>query len=196
MIKTIHRMKARNIILLTTLTAGVILGSCDRQLEINPKDSESSISALSTMKGIDAAVVGMYGGMRSSTYYGRYIFIYGDLSSADVYLAKANSNRFIPTFQRSFAAVDGDALGIWSSAYNTILRANNIINSVDKVDGTQADKDLAKGQALFIRALAHFDLVRIFAKPYNQGGGTQEGVPVVLVADVNATLPRSTVADV
>jgi hypothetical protein len=196
MIKNNQRMKASRLIILTMLSTGVILGSCDRQLELNPKDSESATVALSTMKGIDAAVVGMYGGMRSASYYGRYEFIYGDLSSDNVYLAKANSNRFIPTFQRTFAAVDGDALGIWTVAYNTISRANNIINSVDNVTATQDEKDFAKGQALFIRALAHFDLVRIFAKPYNQGGGAQEGVPIVLVTDVNATLPRSTVADV
>src|SRR6476469_9297949 len=107
-------MKTGKFIIIAIMGAGSILYGCTKQLQLNPKDAESATVALSTMKGVNAAVVGMYGGMRSAGYYGRYISIYGDLSSADVYLAKANSNRFIPTFQRSFAAVDGDALGIWT----------------------------------------------------------------------------------
>ena len=189
-------MKTGKYILITALAVGTLLAACDKQLELEPKDSQSTGQALSTMKGIDAAVVGMYANMRSANYYGRYLFMYGDLSSADVYLAKANSNRFIPTFQRSFAAVDADALGIWTAAYSTISRANNIINAVDNVSATQAEKDLAKGQSLFVRALAYFDLVRIFAKPYNQGGGSQLGVPIVTVTDINSTPARNTVAEV
>src|SRR3954467_568782 len=189
-------MKITKYLIITALASGTFLAACERQLELEPKDSQSTNQALSTIKGIDAAVVGMYANMRSASYYGRYLFMYGDLSANDVYLAKANSNRFIPTFQRNFAAVDADALGIWTAAYSTIARANNIVNAVDNVTATQQEKDLAKGQALFTRALAYFDLVRIFAKPYNQGGGTQAGVPLVLVSDINNTPARNTVGEV
>jgi hypothetical protein len=189
-------MKTGKYLLITAMVAGTLFTACDRELELEPKDSQSTGQALSTMKGINAAVVGMYANMRSVSYYGRYQFMYGDLSSEDVYLAKANSNRHIPTFQRNFAAVDADALGIWTAAYSTISRANNIINAVDNVSANQTEKDLAKGQALFTRALAYFDLVRIFAKPYNQGGGSQLGVPVVTVTEINATPARNTVAEV
>src|SRR6476469_5301269 len=106
------RMKIRTYLILFVVAAGTLITACDRQLELQPKDSQSTSQALSTIKGINAAVVGMYANLRSVSYYGRYQFIYGDLSANDVYLAKANSNRFIPTFQRSFAAVDADALGI------------------------------------------------------------------------------------
>src|SRR6185436_4710149 len=160
-------MKIRKYSIITALAAGMIFTACERQLELEPKDSQNTNQALSSIKGINAAVVGMYANMRSASYYGRYLFMYGDLSSNDVYLAKANSNRFIPTFQRNFAAVDADVLGIWTATYSTISRANNIINAVDNVSATQEEKDMAKGQSLFIRALAYFDLVRIFAKPYN-----------------------------
>src|SRR4051812_43541881 len=147
-------MKITKFLIITALASGTFLTACKRQLELQPKDSLSNIEALRTMSGINAAVVGMYGGMRSASYYGRYTFMFGDLSANDVYLAKANSNRFIPTFQRSSSAVDADALGIWSVAYRIISRANNIINAVDDVSATQGEKDLAKGQALFIRALS------------------------------------------
>lgn len=176
---------------LTLLSLG-----CDKKLELKPKSSLSTSQSLSTINGINAAVVGMYANLRSVSYYGRSLFVYGDLGSNDVYLAKNNSNRYLSTYQKNYAAVDADITGMWTAMYSTIARANNIINAVDAVSATDAEKSLAKGQALFVRALAYFDLVRVFAKPYNQGGGTQLGVPVVLTSDINASPSRNTVAEV
>ena len=172
------------------------ISSCTKQLDLDPKDSLTNETALSTMNGVKTALGGMYANMRSVNYYGRTLFIYGDLSANDVYLSKANSNRYGSTFQKIYAANDADVLGMWTAMYSTIARANNIINSVDKITGDQTEKDVAKGQALFIRALGYFDLVKVFAKPYNQGNGSQLGVPVVLTSDVTVFPARNTVAQV
>jgi len=184
--------------LIIVAASGLMLAAvaCDKKLELKPKGSLETSQSLSSIKGINAAVVGMYANMRSVSYYGRALYVYGDLSSNDVYLAKNNSNRYLSTYQKNYAAVDADITGMWTAMYSTIARANNIINAVDNVSATQAEKDLAKGQALFVRGLAYFDLVRVFAKPYNQGGGSQLGVPIVLTSDINATPSRSTVAEV
>lgn len=177
--------------------AALLIGSgCKKQLELEPKDSLSTEVALSDMPGVNAAVVGMYASLRSVGYYGRNLFVYGDLSAADVYLAQTNSNRFLSTYQRNYAAVDADVLTIWTAMYVPIARANNIINSIDKIAGDQGEKDLAKGQAFFVRSLALFDLVRVFAKPYNQGNGAQLGVPIPLNTSVANKPPRNTVGEV
>ncbi|MCZ4243418.1 RagB/SusD family nutrient uptake outer membrane protein [Pedobacter punctiformis] len=186
----------KKILIVSVMMVSVLLSSCTKQLDLNPKDALNTGDALSTIKGVNSAILGMYASMRSVNYYGRSLYIYGDLSGNDVYLSKANSNRYLSTFQRTYAANDADPLAMWTAMYATISRANNIINSVDKVSATQAEKDLAKGQALFIRALGYFDLVRVFAKPYNQGNGAQLGVPIVLVSDITAYPARNTVADV
>lgn len=186
----------RKYFLWTLLGTVLITAACNKELEREPFDSLSTEKALSTLKGIQAATAGMYANLRSASYYGRSLFIYGDVSADDVYIAKTNSNRYISTYQRNYAAVDADILAIWTQIYSTVARANNIINAVDKVQGTDEEKNLLKGQALFVRALCYFDLVRIFAKPYNQGGGDQSGVPLVLVSDVNAYPARNTVEEV
>lgn len=182
--------------IIVPVIALMVSTGCNKELELEPKDALSTQTALSTIGGINAAVVGMYANMRNVDYYGRSLFVYGDLSSDNVYLAKTNSNRYISTFQRNYAAVDADILNMWTQIYSTISRANNVINAVDNVTAEAGEKDLAKGQALFVRGLAYFDLVRIFAKPYNQGNGTQPGVPVVLTSDVTAKPGRNTVAEV
>lgn len=185
----------KKILIFSITVYAVFFSSCTKQLELNPKDALTTEIALSTLAGVNSAVVGMYAKLRDVNYYGRSVFIYGDLSADDIYLSVNNSNRYSTTFQRSYAGNDANVLATWTAIYSVIARANNIINSVDKVTGSQADKDFAKGQALFIRALGYFDLLKIYAKPYNQGNGSQPGVPIVLISDVTNYPARNTVAE-
>jgi hypothetical protein len=56
----------------------------------------------------------------------------------------------------------------YETAYSTIYNCNNILSNIDKVaDATLAQKNRLLADALVIRALAHFDLMRVFAQPYN-----------------------------
>jgi hypothetical protein len=69
---------------------------------------------------------------------------------------------------------------IWLSMYQTIAIANAIIERVDDVEDagfSQDEKDHIKGQAHAIRALAHFDVLRMFGEHWNTS--SQYGIPVV-----------------
>jgi hypothetical protein len=187
-------MKKILIIFLAAFT--ISLSSCEEHLNLDSKDALSTQQALSTMSGVRSAVVGLYASLRSVNYYGRTLYIYGDLSGNDVYLAKANSNRYLPTFQRNFASNDADMTSLWTAVYSSIARANNIVNAVDAVSAPAGEKNVAKGEALFVRALGYFDLVRVFAKPFNQGNGSQLGVPIVLTSDISNYPSRNSVAEV
>lgn len=160
---------------------------CNKELELSPADKLPTDEALSNIKGVNAAVSGMYAGMRSVDYYGRNYLILGEITADNVYLSANNSNRFLSSWRLSWIVSDVDVTGIWNRAYAVILRANNIINSVPVIsDGTAEEKNTALGQALFIRALAHFDLLRFFAEPYIIGGGSSLGVPVITKFEVGS----------
>lgn len=189
-------MRSAKIILIPAIAGAMLVSGCNKKLELAPGDSLPTESALSTLKGVNTAMVGMYAQLRKANYYGRAFFIYGDVSGDDVYISKTNSNRYLSTFQRNYAANDADALGIWTAIYSAIAQANNIIQAIDKVDATADEKARVRGQAQFIRALGYFDLLRVYAKPYNQGGGAQAGVPLALKVDVKATPGRNTVEEV
>src|SRR5690606_27689482 len=56
-----------------------------------------------------------------------------------------------------------------------------------------------KGENLFLRAMMHFNLVRIFGRPYPQNNGENPGVPILKegLSDEEAeTLSRSSVKEV
>src|SRR5690606_9559577 len=92
----------------------LIAAGCNKQLELEPKDSLTTDRALSTLNGIKAATSGMYASLRSVNYYGRSLFMYGDASGDDIYISNNNSNRYLSTYQRNYAAVDADILAMWT----------------------------------------------------------------------------------
>ncbi|MCE6992162.1 RagB/SusD family nutrient uptake outer membrane protein [Dyadobacter sp. CY323] len=72
--------------------------------------------------------------------------------------------------------------------YQIIARANQILALIDGVEFTPANKNNLKGQALFLRAFAYFDLVRLFGK-----------VPLHLVPVIgreDAALPLSSTEEI
>ncbi|WP_353197793.1 RagB/SusD family nutrient uptake outer membrane protein, partial [Parapedobacter defluvii] len=72
--------------------------------------------------------------------------------------------------------------------YDIINRANQVLNVIDEATLEPATKNNLKGQALFLRALSYFDLVKFFG-----------GVPLPLAPATDletASLPRATAEEV
>ena len=82
----------------------------------------------------------------------------------------------------------------YATLYNTIFFANVIINDANGKLEASADKDQLIGEAYALRAYAYFDLLNLFAKPYNAAtAATDKGVPLALKIDLEqAYVPEST----
>ena len=94
---------------------------------------------------------------------------------------------------------NGDAQELWLTAYNTINISNNVLSGLGVVAAD--DKGWVEGEALFIRAITYFQLVRFYAKPYEAGqANAQPGVPLVLtptrVIGADSKVARNTVQEV
>ncbi len=83
-------------------------------------------------------------------------------------------------------------MSTWMEIYNTILSANSVINA--NIPGDAKSNQL-RGEALTVRALSYFELIKFFALPYLQDS-TAPGVPLVLQYNPQLTPPRNTVAEV
>jgi hypothetical protein len=68
----------------------------------------------------------------------------------------------------------------WSEAYEAVNVANLVIAQIDNL-GDGADKDNILGQALAIRAWAHFDLVRVYGKIPTQSADANASLGVVYI---------------
>jgi hypothetical protein len=154
--------------------------SCKKSfIELLPPTALTPEQALSTESDLQVAVRGAYAGLRAVDYFGRTVPVLGDLMSDNAYQSLTNTNRFTLLNSYTFTVADGNVLGFWRAAYNTILRANNVINSSISAN---VNVNQYKGEAYAIRALSYFYLVRYFAKPFTDDPNAL-GVPIVLTFD-------------
>lgn len=185
-------MKTRNIIL--TISAGVLLlfTSCKKDyLDLTPYDQVPQDDAIIDEAGMQAALNGLYSNLRSANLYGRSSPLYGDLMADNVFISTTNSNRYLAEFNFTFISTNANSRDTWGTAYNAILRANNIINS----SLTSPNSPQLKGEALMMRALMYLNLITWFAKPYTVDPAS-DGVPIVLTYDAFAKPARAKVSEV
>src|SRR3954462_5460960 len=142
----------------TSLLLGLfLLPSCKKDfLELQNPTAISPEQALSSEADLQVALRGAYAGMRSANNQGRTIPVFGDILADNGYISVANSNRYTYANTLTWTTANSDMLNVWTTSYNIILRANNIINS--PLSGGNVDQ--IKGEAYAIRALNYFNLVR------------------------------------
>ncbi|MBO4431170.1 MAG: RagB/SusD family nutrient uptake outer membrane protein [Bacteroidaceae bacterium] len=83
----------------------------------------------------------------------------------------------------------------WRGYYHTIYIANYVIEHRDEItDATCDEVNQLVGESYMLRAYCHFLLVNLYAEPYTHcQPTTTRGVPMQLVADVNAIPGSSSV---
>ena len=191
------------------------LSSCVNDwLDVAPSDGTDADAALTSSADLDAARTGMYKALKGNSslvdYYGQQFFVYGDVHAGDDYQYNniGGSNRasfyYDMNYQTAseFTSSTSSSNVAWKSPYIVIGRANRIIAAAE--GGALSDAAEAKAtidqyaaEAKVLRALAHFDLVRIYGKPYTEDQGASLGVPLVTgVLESNSKPARSTVAEV
>jgi len=171
----------------------VTLTSCKKDfLELNPPTSLVPAQALGTEADLLVALRGAYAGLRGVDFYGRSMPILGDLMADNTYQHALNTNRYTLYNNYTFNTTDGNVLGLWGSAYNVILRTNNVINSPI---ASNANVNQYKGEALAIRALSYFTLVRYFGRPFTDDPNSL-AVPLITVYNPDLKPARNTVREV
>lgn len=178
----------------------IFIASCNKDfLELEPQQSVSTNKALVTIGDFQAAITGAYDGLSSSNYYGRYFVLVTDIMSDDV-KQNASANRAADWAEYVGSSTDNNNLAenIWQVGYQVINRTNRIILTEATVpEAVQADLDNIKGEAYAIRALVHFDLVRIYAQHYTfTSDAGHPGVPIVTEIDPFMKPARNTVMEV
>ncbi len=84
--------------------------------------------------------------------------------------------------------------GLWNDAYTTINRANFILENIDNLSDGDF-KNNVKAEALALRGLAHFDLLRVFAARYEGATDSNLGVPYVTSTDPNQLPSRTSLKE-
>jgi hypothetical protein len=88
----------------------------------------------------------------------------------------------------------------WKLYYGKIKGCNVVLDYLDRVSGTETEKNALKGQVLFLRGFYYLKLVMLYCQPYSGTGidpATSAGVPLILSSQVtDENKPRNTLAEV
>lgn len=152
--------------------------SCNKWLDIEPKDKIVDENLFSDYRGFRNSLNGIYQEMASSTLYGRELS-WGLLSALGQDYSASESGEVYKEAQKynyENASVKTVIAGIWSKSYNIIANCNKLIEEIEKRDSSffpsgASEKDLILGEALAVRAMLHFDILRLFAPAPVTGDG-------------------------
>lgn len=149
--------------------SALLIFSCEDFLEKKPisgiavENSASDSLVYKTAGEAEAALNGVYNDFKNE-YFMLDRFLNGDAQSDDAYAGADNPDIFqIDDYE--IVATNANVSRDWAYLYSMIGKANRVINNVELVPDpalSEGRKQEIKGEASFIRAFAHFDLVRLF----------------------------------
>lgn len=186
----------KNIKFLIALLAILQLSSCSKFLEFEPENVALEEDALQTADDLQGLLNSTYDVARSGKFLGGQAFMLADLM-ADNMDGSQLTGDFSAYYNRTTGRFISATRDIWQEGYFTIGRSNILLQSLDVVsDLSAADRTRIQAEAKFLRALAHFVLVRYFGQPY---GYTQDnshwGIPIRTDYEIKVN-SRNTVAEV
>jgi len=184
-----------NHIIKIAMVAGVILTASCRKTYF-PSDRVEDTNLLTTPDGLRTATLGNYATLKSLNYENNYHWL-AELPSDEVAQGQNSSSDVTNLFKYTHLVNSANATTYFQQAYYIITAANKVIRSIP--ESATTDLQQIKGENLFLRAMLHFNLVRMFGRPYQQSPTTNPGVPILsetVSEEEAATVKRSTVAQV
>ncbi|MDB5139346.1 MAG: SusD family protein [Mucilaginibacter sp.] len=190
----------KKIFIYILLLAVTSISACKKALDQQPQASLDATTAYTTKQGVEAGIVGAYDGLQGTGYYSLNFLLFSEMY-ADNIQEVGTFPTFAQVFNKTISADNVDIATMWNAIYVVINRANNILASAPSIADPSFAKDRAIGECETLRAMAYFDLLRMFGggpNGFNQSGGL--GVPLrikpTLVAADAYNVPRATEAAV
>lgn len=140
--------------------------SCNDWLDVSPKSEIKADELFKTEAGFKDALIGLYIAMTDQSVYGANLswqeieWMAGQYTETNNSFAELQKYNYESTIAKNFIE------SVWLKEYNIIAEVNLLLESLEE-NGDILNSTLynvIKGEALAIRAMCHFDLIRLFAK--------------------------------
>ncbi len=159
-LKLINILKMRNTLIWVALTALLNLSCQESFFNELPSDQLTEDLFFNSRDDLESILYDAYFRLRTA-YANQYVI--GDIASDDAYNSKLNNNNDrISINESNVTATNGVVQSIWTGSYYVIARANLVLDRIENVNLPESDRNQLRGEALFLRSLIYFNLVRIF----------------------------------
>lgn len=199
LVATTHNMKLLITISLTVviITVGI---NCKKFLQQEPYNRIAQADIFKDLEGTKTVLAGCYNNLRSTNYYMRDIMVYADIVGGNLKYSRISNQLLWQTYNINNDAVNNELRSFYEEAYNTIYRCNTILENINVLsDANTFQKNRLLADTRTIRALVHFDLVKVFAQAYNSTPNASHTGIVIKTGNTPASTPPaapSTVAQV
>jgi len=146
--------------------------------DVTPSDSITTETLTSTTEGLTNAVNGAYalfkdhvqfnGTADDNNMYLRQYYQLSDFASDDIVCAQVTEDPLFYSFSLAHSPTQTNTRYFWYISYKIINDANTVIEAVEANQTDDPTRKQLLGECYFMRAFCHFNLVRLFARPYSQ----------------------------
>ena len=158
-----------------TLALCVLLVSCDNWLEVKPYDKISEGELLKSEEGYEKMLNGIYIDLNSDALYGKTLSVEMIEVMGGAYAIGTDNSvwgnyKDLSSYQYNTEYWRDRLDQTWNKAYALILNCNKILESIDQNQSlfTGSNYYVIKGEALALRAMLHFDMLRLFGPVYSK----------------------------
>ncbi len=148
------------------VVAAFALVSCE--MEFKPGNALLAEDAVKTPEDVQAVLVGAYSAMRENFLDGRFqLFaeVMGD--NINGIPGALNNADYLAFYNKSTSYFTGYTQNSYGNPFRAINRANTAFAYAASVGGmTEENRKKIQAEARFVRAVCHFEVVRLFAQPY------------------------------
>ncbi|HET9055868.1 MAG TPA: RagB/SusD family nutrient uptake outer membrane protein [Chitinophagaceae bacterium] len=173
-------------ILIASLSASLLFGSCKKTLEVLPNSSFTDATAFTTPARVELAINGVYDAAQSGFYAGGAVRGYpfgaanieqGDMRGEDML---NNALFYQITYESTYNPTSANQDFMFQTLYALINRANLTIDGVNDAVSkniiTSAAGISYVAECRFLRAMAHHELLINYARPFRDGNGDKMGI--------------------
>lgn len=155
------------------LACSTMMVSCDSWLEVKPYDKISEGELQKSEEGYQKMLNGIYIDLNSDALYGQSLSVEMIEVMGGAYAIGTDNSvwgnyKDLSNYQYGTEYWRNRLDQTWNKAYALILNCNKILENIDKNQGlfTGGNYYAVKGEALALRAMLHFDMLRLFGPVY------------------------------
>jgi len=177
-----------------------VLPACNMNIE--PSNLQTTGNLLATSEGAQYATDGNYSALKDvldfqgqndpRNFYERHLYQMTAFPSDNLMLSGSTTDNLYYCFTRAHFPQMKNSSYFWFVAYKVILGTNLVIDNTPEGESTTRDQLI--GENYFLRAMAQFDLLRLFAQPYSHGTDNP-GIILKTSLDDPAIQSRATVGE-
>ncbi len=171
----------KKIMIYTFLAVAILSTSCKKVLEQIPGDAQPGDDVLKTGANVNAVLAASYERFVNNDFLGGNVTKTAELYGDQINFVNVTGGSEVQFTQRAFSTFNGIGRSLWFTGYEAIGRANVVIKAINDNtfnDTKDSTKNVWRGEALFIRGASHFELTRLFAKPYTSNPTVDPGIVV------------------